>query len=356
MSRISALTVALLVLVLGSSAGRLGAETLQQSTPEGEITLLITDRGARLGLPGSSEAERFEVQVGQAAEFNSLRAVADRWWLAGTYRAADRSRRLFVLDGKGVSYRSLPAPPGQSARTRSQPVIVAAGSRVEGIVWLEGDSPRALRPYASSFDGERFLAPEEVAGPAEGSQTSLTATVLADGSWLVAWSRFDGRDDDVVWSRRAGATWSPPLRVLGDNDVPDITPALAPTSAGALLAWSRYDGNDYRLTLARFEDGTFTAEQTIGEAGALYPSWSGSLSSPRLLYLEASPRKWRLIELDESGLARRSASVETTDTERPLVFRPSTGEGIEFRWAGDAGGPGTEPSSVALWSSETAHR
>ena len=172
---------------------------------------------------------------------------------AGSAPDASGGRRLFLLRGDDRASRPLARAPGQAGRQRRGPVLLVDGGRLAGLAWLEGDDDRSFSVRAALWTGQRWQAPERVSFPGPGSQLALTGAVLADGSWLLAWSAFDGHDDEIVWSRRAGSAWQPVKRLYPDNSVPDITPALAATAdGGALIAWSRFDGHGYALRMARF--------------------------------------------------------------------------------------------------------
>jgi len=253
--------------------------------------------------------------------------------MAGSFAAADGRRRLFLRRGNGEKALPLPEPPGQEGKERRGAVLlVDGGGRLAGLAWLEGDGLRSLAVRAAAWNGRRWQAPSWVSRPGPGSQIALSGAVLADGSWLLAWSKFDGQDDEIVWSRRGtGGTWSPVRSLSKDNAVPDITPAVTASKGGALISWSRYDGNQYRLMLARFAEGKWRDERPIGPPGSLYPSFSTSENGAALLYLEAAkPRAWAVLELDAAGRVRARASVPSA-LERPVVAPSAAGEVI-LRW------------------------
>jgi hypothetical protein len=185
---------------------------------------------------------------------------------------------------------------------------------------------------AAAWTGTRWQAPERVSFPGPGSQLALTGAVLTDGSWLLAWSAFDGQDDEIVWSRRAAGAWQPVKRLYPDNSVPDITPALAATAdGGALIAWSRFDGHAYQLRMARFDragDGRWTGEHAAAPSGSLYPAFVGGT---RLLYLTAVPRAWSVLDLDAAGRVLSRASIAADATlDRPAVS--FDGGQVRMRW------------------------
>ncbi len=248
---------------------------------------------------------------------------------------------------------AVPPPAGRTGRLRAEPLPLIEDGRLAGMVWLEGDDSRALGVRYAGWSGAAWSAPQTISAPGQGSQLALTAARLAGGSWLLAWSAFDGHDDEIVWSvRSAGVNgaWTPPRR-LTDNEVPDITPALAASGSGAVIAWNQLAGDGYHLLVARFQDGRWSAPATIGPAGWLYPSFEAAPHSDRLRLLvrAAQPRGWTAIELDTAGRPLRLAEIPegieiapgtTTATGtapgRPVLLAGSAG-GAAFAWAAGTG-------------------
>ncbi len=338
-----------------------GSDPLQAAGAAGSLVLTAEGGGARLALPGGKS---LLVPLPAGAELSSLAALAGgRWAAAGSVPAAEGGHRLLLLRGDAAGFRPLAAPPGQTGRERHGPVLLVKGGALAGLAWLEGAGGQSLGVRAARLQDGRWTAPATVAPPGPGSQLALAGAVLADGSWLLAWSAFDGDDDEILWSRsgagaRAGAGWTAPRRAADDNRVPDITPALAAAGDGALLSWSRYDGNDYRLVTARLTgpaapaatrragaghgvvqaDGTggaWSAPATIGPAGSLYPAFSPTAGNgpPKLLYFTARPRAWSLLELDAAGKVLRRAEIPVASADRPVVTSDRKG-GVHFSWPG----------------------
>ena len=180
---------------------------------------------------GSSAQEKARAEV----EVTALVAVREGRLGAGTRRMDTGTELvLFAEAAEGVS--SLPVPALRIGAIRHDPQPLVADGELAGLAWLEGQDLRSLAVRFARWDGEGWERPRTIAAPGPGSQLALAAAQLADGSWLLAWSRFDGGDDEVVWSRSAGpdgASWSPPRRIAADNAVPDVTPALAAAPAAA---------------------------------------------------------------------------------------------------------------------------
>ena len=166
-----------------------------------------------------------------AGVFDAAAALESGWLLAGHRPVEDgEGRELVLVRGDDGRTEELPAPPSGTATVVSPQPLVEAGELV-GLAWLEGSDASALGVRAAGWNGAGFSAAEWVAPPIDGSQLALSGAVLADGSWLLVWSAFDGGDDEILWSRRDGTTWTAPARLHADNRVPDITPVVAATAA-----------------------------------------------------------------------------------------------------------------------------
>lgn len=305
----------LLLLLLGAgTAHAQNARTV--ALQAGELVLSVTAARARLELPGGGA---LSLKLPERAEVSSLAAL-DRggWAVAGSTLGEDGRRRLFLFLGDRSGSRPVPEPPGQRGQERREAVLLVQDGSLEGIAWLEGDGDRTLSVRAAAWDGQAWRAPEPVSVPGPGSQLALSGAVLADGSWLLAWSAFDGRDDEVVWSRRTAEGWSP-VRPLSNNDVPDVVPALASSGNGALIAWSRYDGHSYRLHLARFADGRWVDERAVAPAGSLLPSFLETGDGLYLLYRTARPKGWSVQEIDRTGKTLRQVDLLADPPERPVI-------------------------------------
>ncbi|MFL6259766.1 MAG: hypothetical protein ACJ76Y_08655 [Thermoanaerobaculia bacterium] len=300
-------------------------EPLQAFRDGAALTLLPADGGARIELPGGRAA--FVALPGRA-EVSAFAAIDGGWVAAGSVPDAAGGRKLFLVRGNESASRPMAEPPGQEEKLRRGPVLLVDGGRLAGIAWLEGDGGRALSVCASLWTGKRWQAPERVSFPGPGTQTALAGAVLADGSWLLAWSAFDGQDDEIVWARRQGDAWQP-VRRLTSNSVPDIVPALTATAdGGALIAWSRLeDTGGYQMRMARFARDGWQGEHAAAALGSLYPTFLGP---SRLLYLDAAaPRSWSVLDLDSQGRVKAKASVAST-LERPAVA--FEGGQVRMRW------------------------
>jgi hypothetical protein len=323
---LSLFLMVLLMVGTGAVSAQLQADGMVLSVSgETGVLELAGDRSVSLILPSRG-------QIDGLAALGAL--DSGREWIAAGSAPDDAGRHLFLLTGDGESSRMLPAPPGQAGVDRRSPVLLVRNETLLGIAWLEGDTASSLSVRAAAWDGGAWQDVETVSAPGPGSQTGLSGAVLADGSWLLAWSAVDGEDDEIVWSRRAGDRWTPVRPVSENNHVPDVSPVLTAAGTGALLAWSRYDGEDaggYRLRTASFDGDGWRGERPAGPVHSMYPSFVRDGGHLYLLYLSARPRSWSVLELSASGQSLRRASALSALDERPVVGE-GEGGGLRLRW------------------------
>jgi hypothetical protein len=297
---------------------------------QGGLILEVADAGsaARLSRPDGSS---LDLRLPAGVEVTVLADLGSRWLIGGT-APADGARRLFLLLDTGDGPRRLAPPPAAAFAIQRRPVPLTESGELVGLAWLEGAAAGGLGVRAAAWVNGRWSEPEWVARPGAGSQLALSGAVLADGSWLLVWSAFDGEDDEVVVARRAGGAWEAPRRILADNDVPDITPALAATAQGAIAAWSRYHGGGYRLVRARW-DGERWQELAGDERAGLYPVFRGAGEAPALLFYDARRSAWTALELDAGGRVRRRAEAAGPATDDVPLFERDA-DGVSLRAAG----------------------
>jgi lysophospholipase L1-like esterase len=324
------------------------------------LHLRATEGGARLELPNG---ELVSLALPPGARLDAAAPLSGGWIAAGTTLIAGGAggggRDLLLLAG-GTRPGILPPPGERIGKLLAEPLPLVAGGRLTGLAWLEGDDPRALGVRYAAWNGGGWSSPRTVSAPGQGSQLALTACRLAEGSWLLAWSAFDGHADEIVWSAGGNGngtgTWTPP-RKLTANRVPDITPVLAPAGRGALIAWSQLAGDGYRLLVARYRDGSFGEPVVAAPGGSLYPTFETSAGTDRLrlLYRTAEPRGWAALELDAGGRPRRVATAADPPQRSEAggagagaraLDRPSLagdGDRAIFSW------PGGGPERTSSW-------
>jgi hypothetical protein len=321
----------LLVLVGALAVPAAGAADVLQAANAAELAATVEGDTLRL----LESMGRRPVPLPPGSELNSLEALAGGWVAAGTAASARGAELLVFVEEQGV-VRRLPAPGDRRGRIRAGPIPFVDRERLLGLAWLEGDERRFLVVRAAAWSGSGWGPAETVSPPKAGSQLALTGTVLPDDTWLLAWSAFDGRDDEILWSRRQGSAWSEPARAAADNPVPDITPALGLAGETAVLAWSRYDGDGYRLALARWAGSGWEEPRTVGPRGSLVPAFTRDADATWLLYETAHPHGWAVAELDATATVRRTATLPTPVRERPAVGPPDPAgatDGVTLRWS-----------------------
>ena len=316
-----------LVFLLLYGTAAVSAQELLQVLRDGETLALVpAEDSARLELPGGRS---LTLDLPDRTDLSSLALLDAGWMAAGSAPSATGGRNLVLFRGNDKRSQTLAEPPGQEGFIRQSPVLLVDGGRLAGLAWLEGEDPRSLSVRAAAWTGRGWGSIQQVSHPGPGSQLALAGAVLDDGSWLLAWSAFDGTADEIVWSRRVGESWLPVSRLSAPNAVPDITPVLTATpGGGALIAWSRYDGQGYQLRVARFDRGEWQGERAAAPSGSLYPTFVGS----RLLYMDAEPRAWSVLDLDSGGRSKARASVPSTFGRPVLGFSGGANGEVRMRW------------------------
>jgi hypothetical protein len=317
-------------------------EASLQASRAGHLYVLV-ERGVGWTLAESGR-EPVVLPADPSPTFGALAALSSGWLAAGDRAASGGSgRELVLLRGSADgAVESLPVPPSGTSTLRGPQPLIEAGELV-GVAWLDG-SASSLGVRAARWTGTGFAAAEWVSPAASGSQLALSATVLGDGSWLLVWSAFDGRDDEVLWSRYDGTVWTPPARVHADNAVPDITPVVAATARGAVVAWSRYEAGHYRVRVARLRAGSWRDEERLGGAGSVFPFFvvDDAAAGPHLVFPEGLAGEWELVELDGTGRVSSRSRFQGVPRLRPLVRRGAGGS-TRLQWLGD--GVAREPGS-----------
>jgi hypothetical protein len=331
----------ILVLCCLATSPLIAAERAIQSDRGGLVLRIAADSpGGRTARLVSADRKVERVLLPSSADVTELAELDGGWLAGGTVADPNGSRRLWLRLGSGRGSRELPLPPASELAVQRRPVALVEGGELVGLAWLEGAAAGGMGVRAAAWNGSAWAAPEWIARPGSGSQLSLAGAVLADGSWLLVWSAFDGHDDEIVAARRARGGWDSPRRIAADNDVPDITPAVMASGDGAIVAWSRYLGDGYGLLRATF-DGREWRELEGSERGGLYPAFRGDRGSSALLYFDGRRRCWSALDLDpQGGIARRAELAGPASDDVPLFARDE--DGVRLRAA--AG-----PEFTAAW-------
>lgn len=232
---------------------------------------------------------------------------------------------LSVL-GAGKALEQFPSP--STSEKPRDPVAIVDGDRLVAVAWLAGDSARAI-VEAARWTTNGWRPTVRLAAPAPGSQLALTGGLAADGQPVLAWSRFDGDDDEIVWSRLEADGWSAPKRVAADNQVPDITPALGRIAGELYLSWSQWDGETYRLHLARLDGESWTPMHTFPEHGAFAPQFE---AEGLVTYRDGQNRRWVARELNADGSSRVKSSIEASASRPDTRPRLVVGASESFWW------------------------
>ena len=255
---------------------------------------------------------------------------------AGSEAAGEASGKQQADTAITSSVHSIAAPAVTAPLLRSPRPLLRDGA-LGGMAWLEGDGVRSLAVrYAGRGGDDSWGEAETVAAQGPGSQLALAAAHLDDGSTLLAWSRFDGQDDEIYWSLRRDGAWSEPRSLATDDATPDVTPVLLAVPGGALAAWAGYEGDGYRVFLARW-DGEAWGEPRVLPGPGSFPSFEavaggGPAGAATLLY--RSGDAWRVVEVDAAGHPLSQARQRAAGQARPRVVAVDGG-GPTLGWPHD---------------------
>jgi hypothetical protein len=325
------------VAALCLAAGAVCARAAERQALTSQSGLLVA-RSANLLAVGTRDAGASLILPAQTT-LDAVAGDARAWFATGTRLLLNGKGSEIVIAAGGTSEATLLKPPaGRVARERELPQALVEHGALRGLVWLEGNDRGHYAVRAAAFDGALFGPAETISLPEHGSQMAPAVAVLADGAWLAVWSRYNGHDDDIVWSVRRGDVWSAPRRVHAANSVPDITPALIASERGALVAWNQYDGSDYRVAVARFDGSGFAELGTLGGPGWTQPrlaSRGDGTAGALLLCRQADPLRWVVTELDGAARPQRFASTAGPPLGAPLL-RAGTADGVTLTWPASA--------------------
>lgn len=322
-----------LAAVLLTSAGLALSPAAQADTSwqwarfgDAEVTLAKGDAGWQVVESGKT------LPLSDSSRIDHLTVGADAWWASAVEDRED-GERMVLVKGTQDGVEALPAPKVAPGSILFQPTMMVGAEGLEGVIWIEGEDRQSGRVQAARWTGGGWSQPVTVSKRRDGTQIALQAVRLEDGSYLAAWSGYDGEDDEIFWSRFNGSAWTVPA-TLSANAVPDITPTLrAMPGGGALVVWSAYDGNDYRIYSAVLADGRWHVNGPMGERSSIFPRFADTESN-LLVYQQGAPQGWVVAELDSQGRIARST---LTGFQRPgPMVKAKTESGIELLWLGTA--------------------
>ena len=245
-------------------------------------------------------------------------------------------------DRKDVLFRTYPgAEPVNVSRSGASfswhPRIAAGKGRIY-VLWQEiifsGGSHGGDILFARSSDkGRSFEAPinlsRSVGGDGKGrldratwSNGSLDLAVSGDGTVIAAWTEFDG----ALWVARssdAGARFSRPLRVAGDERAPARGPALAVGPGNRVaLAWTVGEDDAAAIRVALSPDGgaSFGTPLLVGTPGAFADAprlGTGADGTLHLVYARQPDRKQGPAQVMHARLAPGATAFEAPRAVSP---------------------------------------
>ncbi len=305
-----------LLLSIGFPVGANGDRWLRQESNPGPPLAMVAD------------AQGFEVhelgrisrtKLPEGAWMQAIARLNGGWVATGSVETGAGRGLLISTSGPGTDrIVQLSVPLIAPDQTAWWPIPITHDGALHGLTWLQGSGLDRLAVMAARWDGESWSRAVMVSPPGPGSQVALSATVLNGGDWMLTWTRHDGEDDEVVWSRGDGHTFSRPAQLGRANAVPDILPSVTATADGAVAAWSRKSENGYVLALARF-DGSRWLEQEItptpGLRAQLYSSNDGTTYLKAQL-TGAQGRHWALHRIEGPKLVVVESSMNGS---QPMV-------------------------------------
>jgi len=327
-----------------AGTGGLDAQTIQ---PRSSETGSYLDLSGDIPLVMRSNGQRAPVPVRSGEQIDGFAELSKGWIATGTRARPSRSRSnartnlrrdLLLITGGNGPIQRLSTPGRADATIRRSATPVLDRGELVGLVWLEGPAPRSLSVMAAPWNSGAWGPATTISGPGPGSQIAPTATVSEDGSWFVAWSRFDGRDDEIFWSQLSGANWSRPVRAHSQNTSPDVAPTLAQVDGSVFLAWSRYDGDQYRAVVSRWAGGRWQSPRNVGGSASAFPEFVQHEEDLYVLFQDLAPSGWTLTQISpSSGAIERQASYTVDERDlgdlagRPLVTDLAA-DAPRFQW------------------------
>jgi lysophospholipase L1-like esterase len=161
-------------------------------------------------------------------------------------------------------------------------------------VWEEGGPDEIdSEIYFAFWDGRGWSVPQLVTSASGGHAPVITFDGLG-GGWLV-WNE----GGDLFYSCRDGDSWRPKREIDTSPSTRDRSPSLAVDSQGVLwLAWSGFDGTDEEIFFSRWGQGGWEKAQRVSRDDASPDLYDGS---PHLA-MGGDDRPWLVWVGDRGGL------------------------------------------------------
>jgi hypothetical protein len=279
-------------------------------------------------------------------------------WVAASEESGPGIRlRLFSVAPRAASgaatAREIPNP-GAAGTLQLNPVWVPTAKQTV-LAWLEGNDIQKLAVRSATWDGSRWIKPRLVTPPGPGSQMALVGTAF-EGKPFLVWAAFDGRDDEIVWSRWDGRRWTHARRVAPDDGTPDVTPTVTAVDGGVVVAWAGLEGDNYRVQTATFDGRSWSRPTSLGNRAGASPRFVRTARGAVLLTRTSTPSSGlTAFEFDGRGTPTgRSANAADSNSVRlsPRLFEATAADGgalslvdaegsvLELQWdtpAADAG-------------------
>lgn len=338
----SSLSTTLTLLVLGLIPAELPAadaspQLLQPGS--GERGLVLETRSGRSGRATkawveSADGDRTRISLRSGEFLTTIAETRTGFVVAGARETRNTTLELVMVAERSGKVSRMATPGSGGSLLQVRPTLLTRDRELTGAAWLEGDGVRSLGVRAAEWNGVDWGPETVVAAPGRrGSQTGLTGVTLADGSALLVWAAFDGRDDEITWSHRRGGAWSTPRRLTA-NRAPDVTPTLMREGDGVVMAWSQMHGTDYRVMTATFEsDGGWTKPRPVSGPRGYFPEFVELDSRAFLVWRSGEAQAWAVSEIGKKGRLSRQTLVHEASEKRPALVLGDRDE-LRLRWSG----------------------
>ncbi|MGW8192693.1 MAG: sialidase family protein [Desulforhopalus sp.] len=197
------------------------------------------------------------VLVGWAVSFSTVAAFSRDLELiwpepeeGGTVICYSRYR-----DNKWSSKRILAAANGLNVT----PAVASSGGKNLAI-WVHAAEQGKLSLSYSTGNNGNWGSPQEL--PYDFQETTAPALVFFDGRFYLFFAGNHNDDDDIYMAFFDDNTWSDPVMIHPDNNVPDILPEPQIVDNTLAVRWQHFDGDRYIYQNQKlFDSGDISAFQ-----------------------------------------------------------------------------------------------